>query len=115
MRSFQLDAEVPVFVISTLATPVGCVFWPRIHALRQSGRNRFVWEAINTNLRASGSILSSQISNLISSMRKYCINTPFRISSFLGNAIQETGWLSPLHEVNGSNLWYAPWYARGFL
>ncbi|HDC4524633.1 TPA: M23 family peptidase, partial [Enterobacter kobei] len=85
------------------------------HALRQSGRNQFAWEAINTNLRTSGSILSSQISNLNFSMRKYCINTPFRISCFLGNAIQETGWLSTLHEGNGSNLWYAPWYGRGFL
>lgn len=85
------------------------------HALRQSGRDRFVWEAINTNLRTPGSILSNQISNLNSSMRKYCINTPFRISCFLGNAIQETGWLSTLHEGNGSNLWYAPWYGRGFL
>lgn len=85
------------------------------HALRQSGRDRFAWEVINTNLRASGSILSSQILNLNSSMRKYCINTPFRISCFLGNAIQETGWLSTLHEGNGSNLWYAPWYGRGFL
>ncbi|MBJ5870170.1 M23 family metallopeptidase [Enterobacter quasiroggenkampii] len=85
------------------------------HALRQSGRNRFAWEAVNTSLRTSGSILSSQISNLNSSMRKYCINTPFRVSCFLGNAIQETGWLSTLHEGNGSNLWYAPWYGRGFL
>lgn len=85
------------------------------HALRQAGRNRFAWEAINTNLRESGSMLSSQISNLNFSMRKYCINTPFRISCFLGNAIQETGWLSTLHEGNGSNLWYAPWYGRGFL
>ena len=48
-------------------------------------------------------------------MRKYCINTPFRISCFLGNAIQETGLLSTLHEGNGSNLWYAPWYGHGFL
>lgn len=48
-------------------------------------------------------------------MRKYCINTPFRISCFLGNAIQETGWLSNLHEGNGSNLWYAPRYGYGFL
>lgn len=85
------------------------------HALRQAGRNRFAWEAINTNLRESGSVLSSQISKLNFSMRKYCINSPFRISCFLGNAIQETGWLSTLHEGNGSNLWYAPWYGRGFL
>ena len=85
------------------------------HALRQAGRNRFAWEAINTNLRESGSILSSQISNLNFSMRKHCINTPFRIACFLGNAIQETGWISTLHEGNGSNLWYAPWYGRGFL
>jgi predicted chitinase len=85
------------------------------HALRQSGRNRYAWEAINTNLRESGSILSNQISNLNYAMRKYCINTPFRIACFLGNAIQETGWLRTLHEGNGSNLWYAPWYGRGFL
>ncbi|MBE4966265.1 M23 family peptidase [Enterobacter cloacae complex sp. P24RS] len=85
------------------------------HALRQSGRNRYAWEAINTNLRESGSILSNQISNLNYAMRKYCINTSFRIACFLGNAIQETGWLSTLHEGNGSNLWYAPWYGRGFL
>ncbi|HFT0376058.1 TPA: M23 family peptidase [Enterobacter mori] len=85
------------------------------HALRQSGRNRYAWEAINTNLRESGSILSNQISNLNYAMRKYCINTSFRIACFLGNAIQETGWLSTLHEGNGRNLWYAPWYGRGFL
>ena len=85
------------------------------HALRQSGRNRYAWEAINTNLREFGSILSNQISNLNYAMRKYCINTSFRIACFLGNAIQETGWLSTLHEGNGSNLWYAPWYGRGFL
>lgn len=85
------------------------------HALRQSGRNRYAWEAINTNLSESGSILSNQISNLNYAMRKYCINTSFRIACFLGNAIQETGWLSTLHEGNGSNLWYAPWYGRGFL
>lgn len=48
-------------------------------------------------------------------MRKYCINTPFRISCFLGNAIQETGLLSTLHEGNGSNLWYALWYGHSFL
>ncbi|MFI3308849.1 hydroxyethylthiazole kinase [Ewingella allii] len=84
-------------------------------AVRKTGKNRYAWEAINSRLKNPGSILVSHINNLNNMMRKYCINTPYRISCFLGNAVQETQWLTTLHEGNGGNLWYAPWYGRGFL
>ncbi len=49
-------------------------------------------------------------------MRKYGIsNKPLRIASFLGNAIQETGWFRSLQESGGAGQWYAPWFGRGFL
>lgn len=85
------------------------------NALRKTGRDRYAWEAINSRLNTPGSVLVNHINNLNNMMRKYCINTPYRISCFLGNAVQETQWLSTLHESGGSNLWYAPWYGRGFL
>jgi len=84
-------------------------------ALRRTSRDKYAWEAINSHLKTPGSVLVNHINNLNNMMRKYCINTPYRISCFLGNAVQETQWLSTLHEGSGSNLWYAPWYGRGFL
>jgi hypothetical protein len=42
-------------------------------------------------------------------------NSAVRLSSFLGNAIQETTYLSRTSEANGANLSYAPWYGRGVI
>jgi predicted chitinase len=47
-------------------------------------------------------------------LRKYLINSASRTSTFFGNAMQETVWLSVLHE-NNSSAWYYPWDGRGFL
>ncbi|PUE29795.1 M23 family metallopeptidase [Limnohabitans sp. Jir72] len=49
-------------------------------------------------------------------MRKYGISSkPLRMVSLLGNALQETGWLSGLQEAGGSGYWYTPWHGRGML
>ncbi|TCK95840.1 hypothetical protein B0G74_2480 [Paraburkholderia sp. BL9I2N2] len=47
-------------------------------------------------------------------LRKYKINSPQRIAVLFGNSLQETTWLSSLHEDN-HNMWYYPWDGRGFL
>ncbi|MDP1465696.1 M23 family peptidase, partial [Klebsiella pneumoniae] len=57
------------------------------------------------------------------------ITTPLRLACFLGNGIQETGWLGTMEEgyryterdprthqiVRRYNIWYYPWYGRGLL
>ncbi|MFM0227251.1 hypothetical protein [Paraburkholderia dipogonis] len=60
------------------------------------------------------SFLNTYLSPLNRSLRKYLINTPRRISAFFGNALQETQWLTKLHEDN-HGMWYYPWDGRGFL
>ncbi|WP_233869610.1 M23 family metallopeptidase [Paraburkholderia adhaesiva] len=48
--------------------------------------------------------------------RKYCISTNgLRLSYFLGNAIQESTYLSRTAEGNGAHTTYAPWYGRGVI
>lgn len=58
--------------------------------------------------------LTNNLLSLNRSLRKYLIDTPKRMSAFFGNALQETQWLSKLHEDN-SAMWYYPWDGRGFL
>jgi hypothetical protein len=49
-------------------------------------------------------------------LRKYCIsNTGLRLSYFLGNAIQESAYLSKTVEGGGPQASYAPWYGRGVI
>ena len=92
------------------------------HALRtgkdrNSGAVGAMWEAISdvfANAERNPVLVDHRIP-LNRMMRKYGINTPLRQASFLGNAIQETGWLGTLAEGSGSGYWYAPWYGRGFL
>ncbi|CAE6872439.1 M23 family metallopeptidase [Paraburkholderia domus] len=56
------------------------------------------------------------LSPLNLALRKYCIsNNGLRLSYFLGNAIQETTYLSRTAEGNGSQATYAPWYGRGVI
>ncbi|ALL69785.1 Peptidase family M23 (plasmid) [Paraburkholderia caribensis MBA4] len=47
-------------------------------------------------------------------LRKYRINTAPRLSAFFGNSLQETQWLTKLHEDN-PGAWYYPWDGRGLL
>lgn len=84
------------------------------HAMRRHA-GTYLWEAVQTNLTAPTSVAVSQRVGLNRMTRKYGINSPLRLASFYGNAIQETQWLGVLSEGSGSTLWYAPWYGRGFL
>ncbi|WP_016595289.1 M23 family metallopeptidase, partial [Yersinia pestis] len=75
------------------------------------------------------SVLARHYSRINKVLRKYLINTPFRMACFFGNAIQETAWLTTTHEgyvyternqrtraiIRHYNIWYYPWYGRGFL
>ena len=84
------------------------------HAMRRHS-GTYLWEAVQTNLTSSTSVAVSQRVGLNRMTRKYGINSPLRLASFYGNAIQETQWLGMLSEGSGATLWYAPWYGRGFL
>jgi predicted chitinase len=91
-----------------------------MHALRvgkdRSGTVGPLWEAVQSNADTERNpILRNHRIPLNRMMRKYCINTPLRQAAFLGNAIQETGWLGALSEIGGSGYWYSPWHGRGFL
>lgn len=55
-------------------------------------------------------------SHLNPTLRKYGIShSALRMSFFLGNAIQETIYLSATAEVGGAHTSYAPWYGRGVI
>lgn len=66
-------------------------------------------------------IIEAQRVFINKTLQKYCINSPLRMASFFGNALQETGWMSTLQE--GLNYkshperapWYPPWNGRGLL
>ncbi|MBM7356688.1 M23 family peptidase [Lelliottia amnigena] len=74
------------------------------------------------------SVFMKHYTGLNRAMRKYGINTPWRMACFLGNAVQESAWLNQTsegyvntftdpatHEKKKRNTWYYPWYGRGFL
>ncbi|MBB6116597.1 hypothetical protein F4826_003539 [Rahnella inusitata] len=86
------------------------------------------WQTIRDRYGET-SVLNQYYSRINKSLRKYLINTPFRMACFFGNAIQETAWLTTTHEgyvyternprtraiIRHYNIWYYPWYGRGFL
>ncbi|MFC0224911.1 hypothetical protein [Serratia aquatilis] len=97
-----------------------------LHGMRKQNGS-FVWENVNVN-EGANSIFSRHYPQLNIIMRKYCINTPLRMACFLGNAIQETQWMGKTEEGyiykrrnaltnawESYNIWYYPWYGRGFL
>lgn len=98
------------------------------YALRTAGRNDYRWEAI-TWRDGAGSVADNIRTHINRAMQKYLITTPLRIACFLGNAIQETGWLGSMEEgyrytvrdprthqvTRRYNIWYYPWYGRGLL
>ncbi|WP_210454132.1 M23 family metallopeptidase [Pantoea ananatis] len=96
-----------------------------LNIIRPSG-NRYNWETVSFH-EGETSVFSRHYPMLNKMFRKYCINTPSRLVSFLGNSVQETKWLSVTREdyrysatdENGHryhyNIWYFPWYGRGFL
>ncbi|WP_394547509.1 M23 family peptidase [Pantoea ananatis] len=98
------------------------------NAIRTAGRNDYRWEAINYR-DGAGSVPDNIRTHLNRAMQKYLITTPHRIACFLGNGIQETGWLGSMEEgyrytetdprthqvIRRYNIWYYPWYGRGLL
>lgn len=98
------------------------------NALRMAGRNDYRWETI-TWRDGTGSIADNIRTHMNRAMQKYLITTPLRIACFLGNGIQETGWLGSMEEgyrytetdprtrqvIRHYNIWYYPWYGRGLL
>ncbi|MDZ7320814.1 M23 family metallopeptidase [Kosakonia sacchari] len=84
------------------------------NVIRMARRNSYLWEPIAYRDQ-TGSMADSIRIHLNKGMQKYLINTPLRIACFLGNAIQETQWLSQREEAGSRQLWYYPWHGRGLL
>jgi len=82
-----------------------------MEALREGPHHTVYYENVAD---VTNDFLTQNILPLNRSLRKYRINTPMRLSAFFGNALQETQWLSKLHEDNPT-MWYYPWDGRGFL
>lgn len=99
-----------------------------LNVIRMAGRNNYRWEDINYRDRA-GSIADNIRTHINRTMQKHLITTPLRIACFLGNGIQETGWLETMEEryryteknprthqvIRSYNIWYYPWHGRGLL
>ncbi|XES82999.1 M23 family peptidase [Franconibacter pulveris] len=86
-----------------------------MHGIRNAGKAKgMVWESIpyhdgEKNLAERINVPLNQ------AMQKYLITTPLRVACFLGNAIQETQWLTRTEEGGSTQLWYYPWHGRGLL
>jgi len=65
-------------------------------------------------IKGATDLLDSLRVNLNKAFRKYCITTPLRMASFLGNAFEETIWMTTLEEKK-NKYWYHPWGGRGIL
>ncbi|WP_167354147.1 hypothetical protein [Caballeronia fortuita] len=79
---------------------------------RHSGQ--MLWEQVPGNFVDKG-IFRQQRGPLNRMMLTYGINTPLRMASFFGNAIQESQWLQLLEEGSPTAQRYYPWHGRGFL
>lgn len=82
-------------------------------AMRKHG-GQMLWEPVPT-ISVTGNIFQRQRVPLNRMLRAYGINTPFRMASFFGNAMQESQWLQSLKEGSPSARKYYPWYGKGFL
>ncbi|WP_039054731.1 M23 family metallopeptidase [Enterobacter sp. Bisph1] len=85
-----------------------------LNVIRMARRNNYLWEPIAYR-DTTGSMAESIRTHLNKAMQKYLIITPLRIACFLGNAIQETQWLSQREEFGNRQVWYHPWHGRGLL
>lgn len=84
------------------------------HAVRAAAGG-VKWEAVATKLLGRDSLLTQHSVPLNKAFGRYGICTPLRQVAFLGNAMQETGWLRTFVESGGPAYWYSPWHGRGFL
>lgn len=72
------------------------------------------WEA--PAIQPSDIFMATHRIALNKALRKFCINSPRRVSSFIGNSVQETAWFRSLKESNGNQPdLHTGWYGRGFL
>ncbi|MDO9404550.1 MAG: hypothetical protein Q7T87_11005, partial [Polaromonas sp.] len=90
------------------------------HAVRTgkhepSGKVGALWEAVQTNIERRNVVIELHRTPMNRMMRKHGITTPLRQASFLGNAMQETSWLSSFQEFGPNGRWYTPWHGRGYL
>jgi predicted chitinase len=86
-----------------------------MHAIRNAGKVKgMVWESIPWH-DGEKSLPERINAPLNRAMQKYLITTPLRAACFLGNAIQETQWLTRTEEGGSTHLWYYPWHGRGLL
>ncbi|HHA2013473.1 TPA: M23 family peptidase [Enterobacter hormaechei subsp. hoffmannii] len=86
-----------------------------MHAIRNAGKVKgMVWESIPWH-DGEKSLAERLNIPLNRAMQKYLITTPLRTACFLGNAIQETQWLTRTEEGGSTHLWYYPWHGRGLL
>lgn len=84
------------------------------HAIRTG--KKVMWEPVNLpSTKQDTDLVVAHRIPLNKALRKYNITSPMRLVAFFGNAVQETSWLSTLAEFGGQDLWYSPWYGRGFL
>ncbi|MBP0592068.1 hypothetical protein J8I87_20515 [Paraburkholderia sp. LEh10] len=87
-------------------------FLPR-EVLREGPHHAVYYENVDWTVPRR-SLIAAHGPSLNKMLRKYSVNSPRRVATFFGNAMQETIWLSVLHE-NNPNMWYYPWDGRGFL
>jgi predicted chitinase len=81
-----------------------------LEVLREGPNHAMYYE----NVLEIDTFIEFNLQALNRTIRKYLIDTPQRLAAFFGNAMQETQWLSKLHE-NNHTMWYFPWDGRGFL
>lgn len=82
-------------------------------ALRKNNSGAYLWETVAKP--EDQDVFKNHRIPLNKMMRKYGIGSTWRRACLLGNAIQETGWLSALQEGSPNNHKYSPWYGRGLL
>ncbi|RQP27652.1 hypothetical protein [Burkholderia ubonensis] len=112
---FQPMRFIEVFKKCTWLSPAELKQAVPARALRGLGAGvatQIVYESARAQ---AGQLVTMHIVELNRALRKYGVSTPVRIAAFLGNAVQETGWLRVVQEESAANRWYALWFGRGFL
>ncbi|MGL4666519.1 MAG: hypothetical protein ACRCWR_01155, partial [Saezia sp.] len=83
------------------------------HIIRAHG-GRDLWEQVSFS-RGSNAIIDRYRVPFNKTTRKYCINTPLRLTGFFANVLPECQWFLKIEEGAGNSYWYYPWHGRGFI
>ena len=84
------------------------------NTIRKAGLG-YRWEAL-TALAPMKTFIQSSRRYLNNALRKYLIDTPFRIAAFFAQATVESSWFTSLQENGGTTpTLHKGWYGRGFL